>query len=472
MSLSDDKARIRREYVRDGMKHAWAGYKQYAYGQDEILPMSKRGHNNWGGMGTTLVDSLDTLWLMGMKDEFWEGRDWVRDHLDHTHVGGVSVFETTIRSLGGLLAAYDWSGDKAFLEKADDLGSRLLKAFNTPSGLPYGHINLGQGSGSNFGWAKGNAILSEIGTLQVEFRYLAKATGKSEYATKSERVFELLKTIEPSDGLYPLYVRNKDSSGPSFGNSKVSFGAMGDSIYEYMLKVWLQGGKTESLYREMYDKSMDGMHEHLLQKSNPTGLTYIADRVGDRIDHKMDHLVCFMGGLLALGAYTDPGGLQSPRAQRDLKTAKKLTYTCYQMYARQKTGISPEYVSFARKDHDFAVGSKAKYYILRPETVETFFVLYQLTGDPIYREWGWEVFKSIEKHCRNEVAYGSIPDVNNINGHPEDRMESFFLAETIKYLYLLFDPDTEVDVLNRHVFNTEAHPLRNFVELDLDKKSS
>eukprot|EP00568_Trieres_chinensis_P005159 CAMPEP_0183300398 /NCGR_PEP_ID=MMETSP0160_2-20130417/6841_1 /TAXON_ID=2839 ORGANISM="Odontella Sinensis, Strain Grunow 1884" /NCGR_SAMPLE_ID=MMETSP0160_2 /ASSEMBLY_ACC=CAM_ASM_000250 /LENGTH=744 /DNA_ID=CAMNT_0025462807 /DNA_START=48 /DNA_END=2282 /DNA_ORIENTATION=- len=465
MSQSDELARGRREYVKAAMRHAWAGYKKYAFGMDELLPQTKRSHNNWGGMGTTLVDSLDTLWLMGMKDEFYEARDWVRDHLDHTHVGGVSVFETTIRSLGGLLSAYDWSGDSAFLEKADDLGSRLVKAFDSPSGVPYGHIELNRGTASNFGWAGGNAILSEIGTLQVEFRYLAKATGKRHYATKSERAFEQLKSIEPDDGLYPLYVKNGGPK-PSFSNAKISFGAMGDSLYEYMLKVWLQGGRTESMYRDMYDKSIQGMHDELLQKSSPNGLTYIADKVNGRLDHKMDHLVCFMGGLMALGAYTDPLGFESERAQRDLKTAKELTYTCYQMYARTKTGISPEFVAFAKRDRDFSPGSNAPYYILRPETVESFFILNKLTGDPIYREWGWEVFQSIERYCRTEVAYGGLHNVDDAVGKPEDRMESFFLAETIKYLYLLFDPDTEVDVLNKHVFNTEAHPMRIFPLLD------
>mmetsp|Transcript_13337 Transcript_13337/g.28962 ORF Transcript_13337/g.28962 Transcript_13337/m.28962 type:complete len:725 (+) Transcript_13337:382-2556(+) len=459
---SDDVARSRRLHIKNAMKHAWKGYTQYAFGQDEVHPQSANGHNNWGGMGTTLVDSLDTLWLMDLKEEFWAGRDWVRDNLDHDHVGMVSVFETTIRSLGGLLAAYDWSGDDAFLAKADDLGKRLFKAFDSPSGLPWGQVNLGKACcGRNAQWAGGNAILSEVGTLQVEFRYLARATGKKEYAEKSDHAFAIMNDLMPKDGLMPLYVRNKVPN-PSFSNNKISLGAMGDSIYEYMLKMWLQGGKKEAWLREMYDKSMQGVHDKLLQKSNPSGLTYFADLNGGRMDYKMDHLVCFMGGLLALGAVTDPLGFHSDRAQRDMKTAKAVTYTCYQMYARMETGISPEYVNF--RGDDFEIANNAPYYILRPETVESFFILHQITGDPIYREWGWEVFQSIERYCRTNIAYGSLKNVRNTNQQPEDRMESFFLAETIKYLYLLQDPDTEVDVLKRHVFNTEAHPLRNFDE--------
>ena len=166
-------------------------------------------------------------------------------------------------------------------------------------------------------------------------------------------------------------------------------------------------------------------------------------------------------GLLALGAYTDPKGLDSARAQRDLKTGKALTYTCYQTYARMETGISPEYVDFVGS-HDFRIGSSGNHYLLRPETVESFFILNQLTGDPVYREWGWEVFSAIERFCKAKYAYGSIHGVDNPNVKADDSMESFFLAETMKYLYLLQDPDTEIDILHKHVFNTEAHPMRIF----------
>lgn len=166
-----------------------------------------------------------------------------------------------------------------------------------------------------------------------------------------------------------------------------------------------------------------------------------------------------------LGAYTDPLGLSSERAQRDLKTGKALTYTCYQMYARMPTGISPEYIQF-HEGRDFDIGAGAPHYLLRPEAMESFFVLYHLTGDPVYREWGWEVFQSIERYCKGNVGYGELGDVRNLSARPRDNMESFFLAETMKYMFLLFDPDTPIDLLNKHVFNTEAHPLRMFPVMD------
>lgn len=319
---SDDQARSRREHVKKAMKFAWDGYSKYAFGKDEVKPRSHGQDNNWGGIGTTLVDSLDTLWLMGLKDEFWKARDWVRDHLSHDHIGHrVSTFETTIRSLGGLLSAYDWSKDQAFLDKARDLGDRLLKSFKDGASIPNGQVDLTTGSSGNVAWLGGSASTAEAGTLQIENRYLSKVTNEPIYARKTEHVFEVLNEISPSNGLFPYSIRNNAGS-VKFTNNHLTFGAMSDSFYEYMLKVWLQGGKTESMYRQMYDKAIQGMHDELLQVSTPSGLTYLADKNGAVLNHKMDHLACFMGGLLALGAYTDPQGLDSTRAQRDLKTGK------------------------------------------------------------------------------------------------------------------------------------------------------
>jgi hypothetical protein len=318
---SDDLARSRRYHVKKAMQHAWTGYETYAFGMDELKPKSMSGENGWGGSGTTLVDSLDTLWLMDMKEEFYRARDWVKDHLDHNIHKAVSVFETTIRSLGGLLSAYDWSGDEVFLDQAKDLGSRLFKAFNTHTGIPSGQVNLATGLSNNIPWTGNSAITAEFGTLQLEFRLLARLSGIVDYKEKSERVYKLLNDMNPAHGLYPNFIRNEGSK-PEFANDKLTFGAMSDSLYEYMLKIWLQGGRSEQFYRDMYDKSMEGMYDVLLQVSSPSGLVFIADRNNGVMDTKMDHLVCFMGGLLALGAYTDPQGLHSERGQRDLKTAK------------------------------------------------------------------------------------------------------------------------------------------------------
>jgi len=414
---------------------------------------------------------------MDLKEEFYEARDWIRDYLTCEKARDVSVFETTIRSLGGLLSAYDVSGDAVFLSKAKDLGSRLIVAFDgsDKNGMPHQTVNLSAKAITRSHRAQTN--IAEVGTLQLEFRQLSSITNDPSYAQKTERVFELLHPLH-KNGLYPIDITKKFQSSDTDTNlesyklsGKITFGAMGDSFYEYMLKMWLQSNKTETKYRDMYDESMDGLHAKLIKNSSPDGLSYISELTPrpkgsyESLD-KMDHLACFTGGLLALGAYTDPLGLESKRAQRDLKVAKALTYTCYQMYARMPLGIAPESVTFTEKtDKDFI--PHIKYYILRPETVESLYILHTLTGDPVYREWGWEIFQAIDYHCKRTVGFASLKDVtDNSNTDAKDRfddkMESFFLSETLKYLYLLFDPDSDIDILNKHVFNTEAHPFKIF----------
>jgi len=309
---SDALARKRRVAIKNAMVHAWGGYKKYAFGCDELKPVSGECNRNWNELGNTLVDSLDTLWLMGLRKEFAEARDWVRDELSYDKDVYVSSFETTIRSLGGLLAAYDWSGDAAFLDKAEDLGDRLLKAFDTKSGLPWNQVNLKTGAGKNQQRSPMETSIAAAGSLQVEFRFLAHATGNQEYAEKSERAFDLLSSLS-KDGLYANSVRNTLTE-PSVGlKTDVTFGGSGDSFYEYMLKLWLQGGKTEWKYRDMYDESIEGMHKVLLQYTSKSQLAYIAQRDDPsfrkskgttksvhratfRLIPDMEHLACFMGG--------------------------------------------------------------------------------------------------------------------------------------------------------------------------------
>ncbi|GFH56442.1 hypothetical protein CTEN210_12918 [Chaetoceros tenuissimus] len=471
---SDDLARKRRTHIKNAMKHAWGGYAKYAFGYDELLPVSGKGQQNWFGVGTTLVDSLDTLWLMDMKDEFYQARDWVRDSLSHDVDHLVSTFENTIRSLGGLLSAYYFSQDTAFLEKAQDIGQRLFKAFNSPSGVPYFQVNLKTGIAKNELWSPQETQISAAGSLQLEFRELARITHNREYDEKSMNALDKLYALNPPDGLYTTAVKNSSPQiRPGLAGARITFGGRADSFYEYMLKLWLQTGKTETKFRQQYDKSMDGLHDKILRYSDD-GLAYLIKLNSKRRNeiHEMEHLECFMGGLLALGAYTDPNGLDSKRAQRDLQTAKALTYTCYQMYAVTDTGIGGEIshgfkplfkskiVETANQHQHTGIEPKrnAEHYLLRPEAVESLFILNHLTGDPIYREWGWEMFQAIESYCKTKYGYGAHPDVRDRSKKPNDSMESFFLGETLKYFYLLFDPDSKLD-LTKHVFNTEAHPL-------------
>lgn len=208
-----------------------AGYRKYAWGQDELKPRSN-GSKNWLHQAATMVDSLDTLWLMGFKADFYAARDWIGTHLRFDHAGGVSVFETIIRSLGGLLAAYELSSDQLFLDKARELADVLLKAFATPTGLPCTTLNMRTGACTFASWTGQSAILSEYGTVQLELKALSQHTGDPKYAAAAMRVMKLVASLEGIHGMAPTYLSPKTGR---YTNRALTWGALGDSYYE----VWL-----------------------------------------------------------------------------------------------------------------------------------------------------------------------------------------------------------------------------------------
>ena len=289
---SDALARVRREKIKAAMEHAWGGYKKYAFGEDEVHPISGNSgrtsgmmNSMWGqesnsGIGITLIDSLDTLWIMGMKKEFWEARDWVRDNLKQDIDVYRSVFETTIRNLGGLLSAYELSGDKTFLDKAKELGDKLILAFNSKNGIPLSQVNLYSSATGNKAWEKVYTSLADS-ALQVEFRSLSKMTGNATYAKKAEYVIKALEKITPPSGIHSVFVNNL-SKHPKMRMThyltKVTFGGLADSFFEYLLKTWLQGGKKEDLYRSMYDRAVQGLHNDLIYYSSPSGLLLLREK--------------------------------------------------------------------------------------------------------------------------------------------------------------------------------------------------
>ncbi|RWR75244.1 mannosyl-oligosaccharide 1,2-alpha-mannosidase MNS1 [Cinnamomum micranthum f. kanehirae] len=335
-----------------------------------------------------------------------------------------------------------------FLEKAKDIGDRLLPAWDTPSGIPYNRINLALGNAHNQGWTGGDSILADSGTEQLEFIALSQRTGDPKYQQKVENVITQLRKTFPDDGLLPIYI-NPHSGSSSY--STITFGAMGDSFYEYLLKVWVQGNKTEAVkhYREMWETSMQGLVS-LIRKTSPSSFTYICEKNGGSLSHKMDELACFVPGMLALGSF----GYEPDKAGKFLSLAEELAWTCYNFYQSTPTKLAGENYFF-RSEQDMSVGTS--WNILRPETVESLVYLWRLTGNKTYQEWGWNIFQAFEKNSRIDSGYVGLKDVNT--GAKDNMMQSFFLAETLKYLYLLFSPPSVIS-FDEWVFNTEAHPLR------------
>lgn len=192
--------------MKQGFLFAWNSYKEIAWGKDELRPIS-RTVNDWGGFGLTITDALDTVHIMGLKSEFEEGVAWIDEHLDFDKTRQTSTFEIIIRVLGGLLSAYDLSGDDRLLRKATDMGERLLAAFDSsPVGLPWPNIDLHARRGSMASWLGGNVALSEVGTMQMEFIRLAAVSGDPRFAKAATRVTKLLQALPKPNGLASINV--------------------------------------------------------------------------------------------------------------------------------------------------------------------------------------------------------------------------------------------------------------------------
>ncbi|CAE7705343.1 MNS1 [Symbiodinium sp. CCMP2456] len=144
-----EEAALAQRQARAMMRHVWSNYEQRAFGKDELKPVSGRGTDSWGGLGQTLVDSLDTLWLMGFHEEFDRAADWAESHLDFNKNLNVNYFETSIRHLGGLVSAFVLSSRPGLLGKANDLAMRLAPIFPSPQGakqeLSMSDLNPGTG---------------------------------------------------------------------------------------------------------------------------------------------------------------------------------------------------------------------------------------------------------------------------------------------------------------------------------------
>lgn len=503
-TILDPEWGLKQQKVKQAFIHAWTGYKTYAMGYDELMPLAKRGVDGLGGLGATVVDSLDTAIIMGAHTVVSEAGSWIETNLLERidKKGQVNLFETTIRVLGGLLSAYHLSGgEKAggtdlstlvsfpnpevYLKTAQELADRLLLAFtSSPTHIPYSDVVLRDRSAHPA--PDGLSSTSEVSSVQLEFSYLSQLSGDSKYGIESMKVLEHFRELPKTEGLVPIYISPQSGQ---FNGENIRLGSRGDSYYEYLLKIWLQQKEkrdTNLKYlRDMYEEAMKGVKHLLVRKSYPKGLIFVGELPygpNGGFSPKMDHLVCFLPGVLALGATK---GVTKKKALEDnllttedmenLKLAEDLAKTCFEIYNATSTGLASEIVYFSTQGNsergpdgvnqnsdyakDIVIKPADRHNLLRPEAVESLFVLYRITQDPIYRQWGWQIFKAFEKYTKvDSGGYSSLNDVTVVPPPKRDKMETFFLGETLKYLYLLFG-ESDVLPLDKFVFNTEAHPF-------------
>jgi ER degradation enhancer, mannosidase alpha-like 2 len=415
-------ARVKQEFL-----HAWRGYREHAWGHDALKPISQAPHDWYGeSLLMTPVDALDTMILMGLHDEARDARELIATTLSFDRDLDVKHFEIVIRLLGGLLSGYELSGDARLLALAEDLGTRLLPAFDTPTGLPYVTVNLRTGK------AQGNeSNPAEAGTLLIEYGTLSRLTGNPVYYDKAKRA--LVETYNRRSKIGLVGERFDVVSG-EWTNTRSHVGARIDSYYEYLWKCWQLFGDRDCL--AMWRTSIAAANTYYFDEvDGALWVGHVDMHSGDRLKPQYGALDAFFPGLLALSG--------------DLARARRLQASSFDMWNAH--GIEPEAFDYRKREVTSAG------YPLRPEIVESAWYLYRYTGDPHYRAMGLKIFDDFVRHTRTDAGFATLSNV--VTKEKADDMESFVLAETFKYFYLLFAPPDTLDP-DRVVLNTEAHPMR------------
>lgn len=472
---------------------------------DELSPITGRGRNRFGGWAATLVDALDTLWIMGMTDEFDEAAK-AAETIDFSssadHI--VNIFETTIRYLGGFLAAYDLSNNINLLHKAIEVGEMLLIAFDTPNHFPITRWEWEKAAHGNRQTAPDFMLVSELGSLTLEFTRLSQLTGDPRWYDAVNRImtlFDSQQSVTKLPGLWPVIVdpRHENLTADTY----FTFGGMSDSLYEYLPKEYILLGGHVDMYQKMYEQAINAATETLFFRPmipDEDDILISGDAFASEdgskyaLEPKGQHLGCFAGGMLALGSRLFSN-------ENHMALGRKLTEGCMWAYKAMERGIMPEIAHFAscsstsscewnetlwhsevlaRQGSDQALLTAEEVaqrknlpkgytdvsdarYILRPEAIESVFYMYRITGERKYQDAAWEMFRVIDMVSKTELANAAVIDITKPvsagNALQMDSMESFWMAETLKYCYLIFS-EPELISLDDYVLNTEAHPLK------------
>jgi mannosyl-oligosaccharide alpha-1,2-mannosidase len=421
------------EDVKAEMSWAWDNYRQRAWGKDEIKPVSggfssfplKNQH-----LGLSIVEALDTLWVMGLDQQFRDGVDWVKASLSFDVDGEVSVFETSIRLVGGLLSAHHASADPVLLAKAKDLADRLLPAFDTPTGMPFRYINLRSG-------ARRGSVLSpaEIGTFLPEWGTLSRLTGDPRYAAATRKaavaVYERRSKLD-------LLATQIDVNTGQWKSKVATVGSLGDSYYEYLWDSWQLFGDAE--FKRMYEVCTAAILKH--QQVWKDGALWIADvdfETGRTVSAKQDVLAAFYGGLLGQGGAMKEG----------------IAYTESWARLQDRFGVLPEQYDYAKAKATQVSNA------LRPEFADACFNLWLLDASPHWRDLGRQHYLAMKRWNKARYGYTGLSNVTTDPKRQSDNCPGYWWSEQMKYYYLLFSDTPRFDYRHNYL-STEGNVFLGF----------
>jgi mannosyl-oligosaccharide alpha-1,2-mannosidase len=423
--------------VRAEFQWAWRGYVAKAWGKDEINPFSGTSRSFFiegQDLGLSLVEALDTLWIMGLDEEFQAGVDWVKTHLDFDIDGSAQVFETNIRLVGGLISAHLACGDPVLLAKAKDLADRLAKAFEaSPHGLPWRYVNLRTGAVSD-----PMTNLAEIGTYITEFGVLSQLTGEPRYFDMAKRAMKHALDRRSKIG---LMAANIDARTGEFTSRTASIDVYADSFYEYLWDAWELFGDKDC--RRWAKETVDAQLKH--QAKRYDGLLWFPQvdfETGAVLSTAQSELAAYYAGLL---------GQVGKKRQGDDYLA---SFT--QMQAT--FGIIPESIDVATRQ------PRRKHTGLRPEYPDACLNLWLVDRDERYRQLAALHYQQMKTTSRAAFGYTALKDITTTPMTQGDNCPGYWWSEQMKYYYLLFADTPRIDY-GRLQLSTEANVLRGFRKL-------
>lgn len=433
--------------------HGFDNYMAHAFPEDELRPLSCTGRgsdkgnkNNigindiCGDFALTLVDALDVLPIMGNQVRFEEGVRNVIETVSFDVDSKVQVFEVTIRMLGGLLSAHQyatipqlnstitWYKDE-LLTLATDLGERLLPAFQSSTGIPHPRINLRYGMAGLPPGETTETCAAGASSLVLEFATLSRLTGRPEFGVAATKAYKAIWDRRMDLGLVGNTI---DVQTGLWTTVNTGIGAGVDSFYEYALKSWILLG--DDYFYDVWNQSHRAIATHI---TDERGLLYrnVHVKTGFIVSNYVDSLSAYYPGLLVLAGDVE-GAIRGHLLYHSLWT---------------KYRAIPERFDFVNRQVEIP------WYPLRPEFIESTYFLYQATKDPFYLAVGKQILLDLER-LKQPCGFAGLGDV--VRGKLDDRMESFVLSESLKYLYLLFNDDHQLNKLDSNwVFTTEGHPL-------------
>ncbi|CAF1177460.1 unnamed protein product [Adineta steineri] len=453
-----------REKAREMFQFGYDNYMKYAFPQDELDPIHCRGRGpdierpeNYnindvlGEFSLTLIDSLDTLAVMGNVSEFQHAIKLVIDHVHFDRNSTIQVFEATIRVLGALLSAHLLivdplqpfgnltipNYDNELLDLAHDLASRLLPAFEkTPHGLPYPRVNLMTGIVDG---SRNDTSTAGAGSLSLEFSILSRLVGDPVYEQVARRAVKSL--WDKRNNVTGLLGSVIDVNSGEWLGQLSGLGAGIDSFFEYLLKNYILFGDEADL--RMFDDAYESVTQYLRR-----GRVNCMDE--DGIHPMFVNVNMHTGQLATTWIDALQASFSAVQVLRgDIDEAICLHALYYSIW--RKFGVLPERFNWQIKMPDVL------FYPLRPEFIESTYFLYQATKNPFYLHVGRDILDNLNTYTRVECGFATVHDVRDKT--LEDRMESFFLSETCKYLFLLFDEENYLNQhgANHYIFTTEAH---------------